>query len=130
MKILVCEDDLITLKTLEYGLKKEGYEVLLAPDGKTGADLLKENVNEIGLMITDQHMPYNSGLELVHLARNDLQMDLQIIMLTKVNIGNTRKLALSLGVNNYVTKPFHLKQLLLMVKSVFMNPACKIQNKQ
>lgn len=120
MKILVCEDDLITLKALEYGLKKEGYEVLVAPDGKVGADLLRENIHEIGMMITDQHMPFFSGLELVHFAKNDLKMDLHIIMLTRVNVDKTRELALSLGVDDYITKPFNPKQLLLRVKYLLM----------
>jgi len=120
MKILVCEDDLITLKALEYGLKKEGYEVLVAPDGKVGADLLRENFHEIGMMITDQHMPFFSGLELVHFAKNDLKMDLHIIMLTRVNVDKTRELALSLGVDDYITKPFNPKQLLLRVKYFLM----------
>ncbi len=116
MKILVCEDDLITLKVLEYSLKKEGYEVFVASDGQTGADLLRENMDDIDMMITDQHMPYLSGLELVHLVRNELKMDFPIIMLTRINMDDTRTLALSLGVNDYVTKPFLPRHLISKIK--------------
>jgi two-component system, OmpR family, response regulator VicR len=116
MKILVCEDDLITLKALEYSLKKEGYTVYTASDGKEGADLLRENIHEIDLMITDHHMPYFSGLELVHLVRNELKDDVPIIMLTRVNMEELKKLAKSLGVNDYITKPFFPGQLLLRMK--------------
>ena len=121
MKILICEDDLITLKALEYSLNKGGYEVIIAKDGKAGADFLKQYVNDIDMMITDQHMPYFSGLELVHLVRNELKTSLPIIMLTRVNIDETRKLALSLGVNDYITKPFQPKELLTKIKCILMD---------
>lgn len=120
IKILICEDDIITLKTLEYSLKKEGYQVLAASDGKVGADLLRENIQSISIMITDQHMPYFSGLELVHLVRNELKTELPIIMLTRVNMDDTKNLAFSLGVNEYMTKPFHPKQLVIKIKNILM----------
>jgi two-component system, OmpR family, response regulator VicR len=116
MNILVCEDDVITLRALEYSLRKEGYAVLSAADGKEGADLLRGNINEIDLMITDQHMPYFSGLELVHLVRNELKMTFPIIMLTRVNLEEIKNLAFSLGVNEYITKPFFPRQLLFKMK--------------
>ncbi|MFO7922270.1 MAG: response regulator transcription factor [Bacteroidales bacterium] len=118
MKILVCEDDLITLKAIEYSFKKEGYEVITAEDGKVGADRLREYRDEIDVMITDQHMPYFSGLELVHLARIELKVDFPIIMLTRVNQEETKQRAYSLGVSDYITKPFLPGQLLLRVKNV------------
>ncbi len=114
IKILVCEDDMITLRALECSLRKEGYEVYTAADGKEGAELLRNN--EIDMMITDQHMPYFSGLELVHLVRNELKMNFPIIMLTRVNLSEIKKLALNLGVNEYMTKPFFPQQLLLRIK--------------
>ncbi len=121
MKIIICEDDLITLKALEYSLKKKGYDVIAASDGKTGSELLRKHYNEIDLMITDHHMPYFSGLELVHLVRNELKMNFPIIMLTRVNMDETKKLAMSLGVNEYITKPFFPKQLVLKVRGILMN---------
>lgn len=117
-RILVCEDDLITLRALEYSLKKEGYEVITALDGQIGADILRSRGNEIDMMITDQHMPYFSGLELVHLARNELRTDFPVIMLTRVNVDETRILAHSLGVTEYIKKPFHPRQLLLRIKYI------------
>ena len=121
MNILVCEDDVITLRALEYSLKKEGYAVLTAADGKEGADLLRANINEIDLMITDQHMPYFSGLELVHLVRNELGMIFPIIMLTRVNLEEIKNLAFSLGVDEYMTKPFFPRQLLFKMKCMLNN---------
>ncbi len=121
MKILVCEDDTITLKALEYSLTREGYKVYAAADGKEGADLLRENINEIGMMITDHHMPYFSGMELVHLVRNELKNNFPIIMLSRVNLDETKKLALSLGVDEYMTKPFLPRHLLIRINRMLKN---------
>ncbi len=121
MKVLVCEDDTITLKALEYSLRKEGYDVFAAADGKEGADYLRGNINDIDIFITDQHMPYFSGLELVHILRNELKKDVPIIMLTRISLDEARKLAISMGVNEYITKPFFPKQLLLKMKHMLKN---------
>jgi two-component system, OmpR family, response regulator VicR len=121
VKILVCEDDKITLKALEYTLKREGYEVFTAADGKAGAEILRDDSVGIDFMITDQHMPYFSGLELVYLVRSELKQDIPIIMLTRVNQDETRNLALSLGVNEYMTKPFIPNQLLMRIQEIMMN---------
>jgi DNA-binding response OmpR family regulator len=121
MKVLVCEDDTITLKALEYSLRKEGYDVFAAADGKVGADYLRDNINDIDILITDQHMPYFSGLELVHILRNELKKNLPVIMLTRISLDETRKLAISMGVNEYITKPFFPKQLLLKMKCMLKN---------
>jgi DNA-binding response OmpR family regulator len=120
VKILICEDDVITLKALEYTFSREGYNVLTAADGKAGAELLRDGNHIISLMITDQHMPYFSGLELVHLVRNELCLDFPIIMLTRVNVEESIIRALNLGVNEYITKPFSPRNLLLRVKSMLM----------
>lgn len=121
VKILVCEDDKITLRALEYTLKREGYEVVAVSDGKAGAELIRDVSSGIDLMITDQHMPYFSGLELVNLVRSELKLGFPIIMLTRVNQDETRNLAMSLGVNEYMTKPFMPTQLLMKIQEILMN---------
>jgi DNA-binding response OmpR family regulator len=123
MKVLVCEDDRITLKALEYSLRREGYDVFAAADGKEGADFLRGNINDIGILITDQHMPFFSGLELVHILRNELRRDVPIIMLTRISIDEIRNLAISMGVNEYITKPFFPRQLVKKIK-------CMLRSKQ
>jgi two-component system, OmpR family, response regulator VicR len=120
MKILVCDDDLLTVKAVEYRLKKDGYEVVTALDGLQGADILKSNSNGIDFLITDQHMPFYSGLELINLVRNDLKMDIPIIMLTRVGVDAVRNQAFDLGADEYVTKPFSPDVLLFKVKHVLM----------
>gem|GEM_PF-665838 len=118
MKVLICEDDIITLRALDYSLKKEGYNPIRAEDGKEGYDIIVKYTNDIDMMITDQHMPYYSGLELVNLVRNELRLKFPIIMLTRVSLDSTRKLALSLGVTEYITKPFLPRQLMTRVRLI------------
>jgi DNA-binding response OmpR family regulator len=109
------------LKSHKITCIKQGDPLLTAANGKEGADLLRANTNEIDLMITDQHMPYFSGLELVHLVRNELGMVFPIIMLTRVNLEEIKNLAFSLGVNEYMTKPFFPRQLLFKMKCMLNN---------
>ncbi len=116
--MLICEDDIITLRALDYSLKKEGYNTIRAGDGKEGYDTIVKYTNDIDMMITDQHMPYYSGLELVHLVRNELRLKFPIIMLTRISLDSTRKLALSLGVTEYITKPFLPRQLMTRVRLI------------
>lgn len=118
MNVLICEDDIITLRALDYSLKKEGYSTIRAEDGKVGYDMLVQHTNDIDMMITDQHMPYYSGLELVHLVRNELRLKFPIIMLTRVSLDATKQLALSLGVTEYITKPFLPRQLMTRVRVI------------
>ncbi len=118
VKVLICEDDIITLRALDYSLKKEGYNPIRAEDGKEGYDIIVKYTNDIDMMITDQHMPYYSGLELVNLVRNELRLKFPIIMLTRVSLDSTRKLALSLGVTEYITKPFLPRQLMTRVRLI------------
>ncbi len=123
MNILVCEDDVLTLKALEYTLKKDGYRVLSAADGLKGAEILNERKEEIDFMITDQHMPYKSGLELVCIARVELKMKIPIVMLTRVSLGEAKKRAGSLGVNAYITKPFNPAGLSDIIKKLLEESA-------
>jgi len=63
MNILVCEDNIMTLKAIEFSLKKAGYEVFKAGDGSQGIRILGEE--KIDLVVTDINMPYTKGLELI-----------------------------------------------------------------
>lgn len=120
MNILVCDDDILTLKAVEYKLKKEGYLVLTANDGAEGSKMLRENDNGIDFLITDQHMPYFSGIELINLVRNELKLDIPIIMLTRVSVDEIRSQAFEMGADDYITKPFSPDALTFKVKHVLM----------
>lgn len=119
MKILVCEDDIMTLKALEHRLKREGYTIITAQDGKQAADMLT-NQKDIDLLLTDLHMPVLSGLELIGLVRNELKSNLPIIMLTRVGLEETVMHAFELGADDYITKPFNPDELVVRIKKLHL----------
>lgn len=119
MKILICEDDLMTLKALDHKLKNEGYETLTALDGKQAIDLLNSHP-EIDLLLTDLHMPLISGLELITHVRNEMKSYMPIVMLTRVGLEDTVLHAFELGADDYITKPFSPEELSLRIKRLLL----------
>ena len=118
MKILVCEDDTMTLKAIEHKLKQDSYEIITAQDGKAAKEKLANE--KFDLILTDLHMPYISGLELISYIRNDLKINAPIIMLTRVGIEETVLQAFELGADDYITKPFSPAELTLRVKKMLL----------
>lgn len=119
MKILICEDDTMTLKALEHKLKKEGYDIVSASDGKAALEILKGN-KDIDLLLTDLHMPVLSGLELINYVRGELKSNLPIIMLTRVGLEETVLHAFELGADDYITKPFNPEELAIRIKRLLL----------
>lgn len=124
MKILICEDDVMTLKALEHRLKREGYDIITASDGKMAADILRSD-DKIEFLLTDLHMPFITGLELIGIVRNELKKNLPIIMLTRVGIEDTVLHAFELGADDYVTKPFSPDELSLRIKKAILKTRLK-----
>jgi DNA-binding response OmpR family regulator len=116
MKILVCEDNPMTLKTLEFTLMNDGYEVLKAEDGDQAINMLHEQ--EIDLVITDINMPYTKGLEVLRYVNKNLGDSIPVIIISIINLEETREHALELGAKGFLTKPFDPKVLLQLVQSI------------
>jgi DNA-binding response OmpR family regulator len=119
MKILICEDDTMTLKALEHKLKKDGYEIISAKDGKSACEILSAE-NTIDLLLTDLHMPVLSGLELINFVRGNLKSNMPIVMLTRVGLEETVLQAFELGADDYITKPFNPEELALRIKRLLI----------
>jgi len=115
MKILICEDNMMTLRTLEFFFKKEGHEVLKAEDGDQGIRLLDEK--EIDLVITDINMPYTKGLELVRHVNTKFEKRIPVIIISSITLKETKDHAMELGAKGYLTKPFDPDVLVKMVNS-------------
>ena len=116
MKILVCEDNPITLKTIAFTLIKSGYEVFQAEDGDQGIEILKSE--EVDLVITDINMPYTKGLELVRYVNTQLESKIPVIIISGITLDETKDHAMELGAVGYLTKPFDPGVLLDLVQSV------------
>jgi len=115
MKILVCEDNLLTLRALEFSLKKEGHEVIKAVDGDQGVRLLDEQ--KIDLVITDINMPFTKGLELVRYVNTKFEKKIPVIIISCITLKETKDHAMELGAKGYLTKPFDPNVLVEMVNS-------------
>jgi DNA-binding response OmpR family regulator len=118
MKILICEDDVMTQKAIEHKLNAENYDVEIASNGEEALKVIEEK--NIDLLITDLHMPKVDGLELINYIRNEKKKDIPIIMLTRVGVEETVLKAFELGADDYITKPFSPSELILRVKKVLM----------
>lgn len=113
-KVLIVEDESLIAETVAFNLQKEGYEVIIAGDGETGLKLYR--TEQPDLIILDLMLPGMDGMEVCRLIRRESQ--LPIIILTAKEAEIDRVLGLELGADDYVTKPFSLRELLARVKTV------------
>ncbi|HET7102038.1 MAG TPA: response regulator, partial [Terriglobia bacterium] len=107
-KILVVEDDPAILRGLTDNLRFDSYEVLAATDGESGYRLLKEKKPD--LVILDLMLPKLSGYELCRRVRSE-GLTVPILMLTARGEEADRVLGLDLGADDYVKKPFSVREL-------------------
>lgn len=124
-KILIVDDEENLRNGLKDNFEFEGYEVLTAEDGLSGYEIINEN--QIDLIILDVMMPKLSGTELCKKIRKD-GINTPIIFLTAKGEEIDKVLGLELGADDYVTKPFSLRELLARVKSILRRNEFKTQN--
>lgn len=113
-RILVIDDEPMIVESVSYNLKQEGYEVVTAVDGEAGLKLAE--TGEFDLILLDLMLPGIDGLEICRRFRK--QSDIPIIMLTAKEGEIDRVLGLELGADDYITKPFSMRELLARVKTV------------
>ena len=114
-KILLVEDEKHLAKGLSYNLKKEGYQVTVAEDGLAALDCLRKD--NFDMMILDLMLPKMGGMEVVKKVR-ETNIRFPVLMLTAKTTDEDRTLGLEAGADDYITKPFHLPELLLRVKGI------------
>lgn len=114
MTILVAEDDLIMLKTIEHRLKKDGHNIILCQDGREALKKIEELSPD--LIITDIMMPFSSGLEIIEAVKKRDGKKIPIIVLSAMGQENVVLEAFQLGADDYITKPFSPNELSMRVK--------------
>jgi DNA-binding response OmpR family regulator len=120
MRVLICDDDSMSLRILEFQFKKDGFEILKATSGKEGRKMLLEN-KDIDLLVTDVHMPSVNGMELITYVRETLNSNIPIIIVSRANVKENIQLAYDLGANEYLTKPFDMNDISERVKKLLEN---------
>ena len=115
-KILVIEDEPDIRKTLEYNLSREGYEVAVSGTLQEAKKLLEPSLS---LLVLDLMLPDGSGLDLCReIKKNSLLSNIPIIILTAKDDEVDRVVGFELGADDYVTKPFSVRELILRIKAV------------
>jgi DNA-binding response OmpR family regulator len=113
-KILIVDDEPAIVNMLAYNLKRANYEVLIARDGEEA--LAQARREQPDLLILDLMLPRLDGLEVCRALRRE--RELPIIMLTARDDEVDRVVGLELGADDYVVKPFSVRELLARVKNV------------
>ena len=114
-KIYIVEDEPDIRETLKYNFSNEGFEVFTAPDGEEALSNIKKVLPDV--LILDLMLPGVSGLDVCKSIRADDDIkDISIIMLTAKGEEIDRVIGFELGADDYVTKPFSVRELILRVK--------------
>jgi phosphate regulon transcriptional regulator PhoB len=114
MKILVVDDEQPIVEAVAYSLKKDGFTVLTATDAEQCLELVRSESPD--LVILDVMLPSASGFDICRILRK--QGSIPIIMLTARADETDRVVGLELGADDYVIKPFNMRELMARVKSV------------
>jgi DNA-binding response OmpR family regulator len=113
-KILIVEDDRTLIETLEYNLSRQGYAILTATDGVTALELARQEQPD--LILLDVMLPRMDGFEVCRILRRE--MNVPILMLTARTEEVDKVVGLEMGADDYLTKPFSMRELLARVKAL------------
>ena len=114
IRILIVDDEVAVTELISYNLVKAHYEVLVAHDGETALDIARESSPD--LILLDLMLPKIDGLDVCRELRKTSQVP--IIMITARGEETDKVIGLELGADDYVTKPFSIRELLARIKAV------------
>lgn len=112
--VLIVEDEKSIVDILRFNLHKEGFETLAAFDGKSGLALALEKVPD--LILLDLMLPVMNGFEVCKRIRDE-GLNIPVLILTAREAENDKILGLDLGADDYITKPFSVRELMARVKA-------------
>ncbi|MEC0133498.1 MULTISPECIES: response regulator transcription factor [Paenibacillus] len=116
MKILLVEDDRTIASGLEYSLQQDHFETILCYDATSARRVLAEQISEVTLCIFDLSLPDGSGYDLCKIVKE--RSDIPVIFLTAIDDEVNVVMGLDMGADDYITKPFRIRELLSRIKSV------------
>ena len=120
-KILIADDEPNILISLEYLMKREGFDVRVARDGQEALDAVAADCPD--LLLLDVMMPRKSGFDVCQALRADERYSaLRILMLTAKGRDTDLAKGLALGADGYMTKPFSTRELVERVKAMLQAP--------
>jgi two-component system response regulator VicR len=109
-RILVAEDEVLLLKAIEFKLKKDGYTVVTAADGRQAMEKIKSD--NYDLILTDIMMPFVGGMEILTYIKNDpIKKFTPVLLISAVGLENVVLEGFKLGADDFIYKPFNLNEL-------------------
>ena len=120
--ILIAEDEQDGATLIEFHLHRRGYQTVTAPDGRTALNALFERKPD--LVILDLLLPELHGYEVCRIAKAAAaSQHVPILMLTALDTADTKVKAFKLGVDDYMTKPFEMRELMVRTESLLRRAA-------
>jgi DNA-binding response OmpR family regulator len=116
MKLLVCEDNKLVIKTLSVVLERDGFEVDLAEDGNKAFEFLHKS--NYDLILIDIHLPFHSGLEIIKFLRSDLKLRTPVIVLSAFSDKEMQRQAGEMEIDGYIVKPFNPSDLIRQIRAI------------
>ena len=115
--VLIVDDEKDIVELLAYNLEREGYQIAKAYDGHQALQYIREN--KPSLVILDLMLPGLNGFEICRMIRKKPDTEgLPIIMLTAKTDSVDKIMGLEIGADDYITKPFNVRELLARVRAV------------
>jgi len=116
MRLLICEDNQLVIKTLSCFLERDGFKVDQANDGKVAFEFMDKNI--YNLILVDVHLPFHSGLEIIKYLRCDLRQKTPVLILSAFSDIKIQQQAVELKIEGYVLKPFNPSDLIQKVRLI------------
>jgi len=123
MKVLVVDDEKLMVKAIKFSLEQEGYEVITAYDGEEGLEKARDNT--IDFILLDLMLPKIDGFTVCRSIRTF--SDVPIIMLTAKSEDIDKILGLEYGADDYITKPFNVRELTARMKAIIRRVEPKVK---
>lgn len=128
-KVLVIDDEIHIVELLKFNLETSNYEVDFSYDGFDG--FIKAKEIKPDLILLDWMLPNISGIDVLKKIRSDESLkNIPVIMLTAKNMENDKVEGLDVGADDYITKPFSIKELLARISSVLRRYNIHVQNEE
>ncbi|MGD6957358.1 response regulator transcription factor [Rossellomorea aquimaris] len=116
MKVLLVEDDRTIAAGLEYSLRQEEYGTIVCYDVESAKAMIDDRLGEIDLCLFDLSLPDGSGYDLCEMVKK--RDDKPVIFLTALDDEVNVVMGLDMGADDYITKPFRVRELLSRIRSV------------
>lgn len=116
-KVLIVDDEEHIRELIKFNLKKEGYDTAVAVNGTEALKIIKES--KFDLILLDLMLPEIDGLEVCkEIRRNEETADIPVMMITAKGEEFDKVLGLELGADDYITKPFSIRELMARIKAL------------